>query len=61
MRSPAPRALLTTAAVAVSLAALYVFLSATLVWLLKRIASGAPPEEELEEDQEKQSEGAYAI
>jgi cytochrome bd-type quinol oxidase subunit 1 len=42
-------------------AALYVFLSATLVWLLKRIASGAPPEEELEEDQEKQSEGAYAI
>jgi len=42
-------------------AALYVFLSATLVWLLKRIASGAPPEEELEEDQEKESEGAYAI
>ena len=42
-------------------AALYIFLSATLIWLLKRIASGAPPEEELEEGQEKESEGAYAL
>jgi hypothetical protein len=39
-----------------------VFLSSTLIWLLKRIATGAPPEEEVEEAQEQEeSEGAYAL
>ena len=43
-------------------AALYIFLAATLIWLLKRIASGAPSEEELEEEKEQEaSEGAYAL
>ena len=47
-------------------ALLYIFLSTTLVWLLKRIATGGPSEEELEEVQESQEEsekeeGAYAI
>jgi cytochrome bd ubiquinol oxidase subunit I len=39
--------------------ALYIFLAATLVWLLKRLATGAPPGEELEEDRQTE-EGAYA-
>ena len=37
-------------------ALLYIFLSATLVWLLKRIATGGPSEEELEGIQEHQEE-----
>lgn len=43
-------------------ALLYTMLSVILVWLLRRIATGAPPEEELEEEQEqeKSGEGAYA-
>lgn len=42
--------------------ALYLFLAATLIWLLKRIASGAPPQEEVEEAREQEeSEGAYAL
>jgi cytochrome d ubiquinol oxidase subunit I len=46
----------------IGFALLYVFLSSTLIWLLKRIATGAPPEEEVEEAQEqKESEGAYAL
>ena len=40
--------------------ALYIFLAATLVWLLKRLATGAPPGEELEEDRQT-GEGAYAL
>jgi len=40
--------------------ALYVFLAATLVWLLKRLATGAPSEEELEEARQTE-EGAYAL
>ncbi len=40
--------------------ALYIFLAATLVWLLKRLATGAPPEEEFEEAQQSE-EGAYAL
>ena len=46
----------------IGFALLYVFLSSTLIWLLKRIATGAPPEEEVEEAQEQEeSEGAYAL
>ena len=46
----------------IGFALLYVFLASTLIWLLKRIATGAPPKEEVEEDQEQEeSEGAYAL
>ena len=40
--------------------ALYIFLAATLVWLLKRLATGAPPEEELEETRQSEG-GAHAL
>lgn len=42
-------------------AALYIFLAATLIWLLKRIATGAPSEEEVEEAEKTESEDAYAL
>jgi len=46
----------------IGFALLYAFLASTLIWLLKRIATGAPPEEEVEESQEQEeSEGAYAL
>lgn len=46
----------------IGFALLYVFLASTLIWLLKRIATGAPPEEEIEEARNKEeSEGAYAL
>ncbi|CAA9448734.1 MAG: Cytochrome bd terminal oxidase subunit I [uncultured Rubrobacteraceae bacterium] len=46
----------------IAFALLYLFLASTLIWLLKRIATGAPPEEEVEEAQrQEESEGAYAL
>lgn len=46
----------------IGFALLYAFLSSTLIWLLKRIATGAPSEEEIEEAQEQEDpEGAYAL
>jgi cytochrome bd ubiquinol oxidase subunit I len=43
-------------------ALLYIFLASTLIWLLKRIASGAPSEDELKEEQaQEESEGTYAL
>jgi cytochrome d ubiquinol oxidase subunit I len=50
----------------VGFALLYIFLSATLIWLLKRVATGGPSDEELEEIGEKegsgeQEEGVYAL
>ena len=44
------------------LVALYLFLSVTLVWLLKHIADGGPSDKELEEERSKEAEeGAYAL
>jgi cytochrome bd ubiquinol oxidase subunit I len=48
----------------IGFALLYVFLSTTLVWLLKRIATGAPDDADLEEEQVKEGteeESAYAL
>jgi cytochrome bd ubiquinol oxidase subunit I len=48
----------------IGFALLYVFLSTTLVWLLKRIATGAPDDADLEEEQVKEgteAESAYAL
>jgi cytochrome d ubiquinol oxidase subunit I len=50
----------------VGFALLYLFLSGTLIWLLKRLASGGPSDEELEEVRKKEEageeeEGVYAV
>jgi cytochrome d ubiquinol oxidase subunit I len=48
----------------IGFALLYLFLSSTLIWLLKRIATGAPDDADLEEEQVKEGteeEGAYAL
>jgi cytochrome bd-type quinol oxidase subunit 1 len=42
-------------------ALLYLMLSTTLIWMLKRIATGAPSEEDLEGQKEQAEEGAYAL